>query len=480
MKRSAVFVSILFFLINANANIIELTGASGTTAPLSQTVLGEGSAVTYHNPSLLFSAKNGFTMGFQALGRMLYIDYGERPAGSDISESIYNARVLNSDGTTGILQRKPLATKDLAKRGGESPSGYDLYVSIGLVKEIVPKYWSLGMHMMIPTGSFQKQSPFYPDEREQYFTNSLHFEMLGDAIQSSRFGFGTAVQFFPQMQFGLGFTVGSRSTAKNSVFMPESGAHESAYVSTDLTVNNFIVPYFAVSGRPLEDWLITVTLHLSAVSTVDTDNRIRFWGEGSQTELSEYSVTYSRDFDPLTLGFGTAYKFKLSENWSINTGAGAKWHYWENYKNRQNRDVERDFNNSWSAMLGAVVKWKDTAFSLDGMFVQTPVPDQTGRTNYVDSNRIAFALGLTQSFKTGPVAVGFGIDLQAHHYFDRPVQKDPDSSDPVIDEFPDSVDIKTGEFIEESEGFQTNNPGWPGFSSGGWLLSGGVTLSVYF
>ena len=480
MKKHIVAAIILLFLFPLWSNIIELTGSLGTTAPLSQMVLGEGSGVAYHNPSLLFNAKNGFTMGFQTLGKLLYIDYGDRTAGADISDKIYNAMVLNNDGSTGVLQRKPLATKDLAKRGGVSPKGYDMFISIGLAKEIVPKYWSLGMHMMIPTNSFQKQSPFYPDEREQYFTNSLHFEMLGDAVQSSRFGFGTAVQFFPQMQFGLGFTVGSKSVAKNTVFMPESGAHESAFVSTDLTVNNFVVPYFAISGRPLEKWLITVTLHLKAVSTVNTENKIRFWGEDVESTKSEYSVTYARDFDPLTLGFGSAYDFSLAENWSMNVGAGAKWHYWGNYRNRQNVEIERKLNNSWTAMLGAVVKWRDTAFSLDGRFVQTPVPDQTGRTNYVDSNRLAFALGLTQSFKTGPVVIGFGIDFQAHHYFHRSVQKDPAANNPVVDEFPDSVDIKTDEEIEESKGFQTNNPGWPGFSSGGWMLSGGVTISVYF
>lgn len=33
--------------------------------------------------------------------------------------------------------------------------------------------------------------------------------------------------------------------------------------------------------------------------------------------------------------------------------------------------------------------------------------------------------------------------------------------------------------IEGREGLQTNNPGWPGYSSRGWVSSGGIYLSVF-
>jgi len=36
------------------------------------------------------------------------------------------------------------------------------------------------------------------------------------------------------------------------------------------------------------------------------------------------------------------------------------------------------------------------------------------------------------------------------------------------------------ETMSESEGFQSNNPGYPGFTSSGQILSGGLWLSLYF
>ena len=35
-----------------------------------------------------------------------------------------------------------------------------------------------------------------------------------------------------------------------------------------------------------------------------------------------------------------------------------------------------------------------------------------------------------------------------------------------------------GDPIAPAEGLQTNNPGWPGFSSGGWTVAGTLYLSV--
>ena len=41
-----------------------------------------------------------------------------------------------------------------------------------------------------------------------------------------------------------------------------------------------------------------------------------------------------------------------------------------------------------------------------------------------------------------------------------------------------SIVTSTGAPVAGSQGLQTNNPGWPGFSSGGWMWGGAVTLSM--
>jgi hypothetical protein len=47
----------------------------------------------------------------------------------------------------------------------------------------------------------------------------------------------------------------------------------------------------------------------------------------------------------------------------------------------------------------------------------------------------------------------------------------------VQDEVPDNS-ILNGQPLAGAQGLQTNNPGWPGFGSQGWLLGGGVNLEA--
>jgi hypothetical protein len=48
----------------------------------------------------------------------------------------------------------------------------------------------------------------------------------------------------------------------------------------------------------------------------------------------------------------------------------------------------------------------------------------------------------------------------------------------VVDERPDNVTDNRGMPVPEAAGLQTNNPGWPGFSSRGVLAGGGVSVSL--
>ncbi len=59
----------------------------------------------------------------------------------------------------------------------------------------------------------------------------------------------------------------------------------------------------------------------------------------------------------------------------------------------------------------------------------------------------------------------------------RSVEKSVDAAHPVIDEVPDdATNIFTGDPIPEAVGLQTHNPGYPGFSSGGFVLGAGISL----
>jgi hypothetical protein len=94
------------------------------------------------------------------------------------------------------------------------------------------------------------------------------------------------------------------------------------------------------------------------------------------------------------------------------------------------------------------------------------------------------------SWTSGVRAFQIGINAQLQFLPERHQTKhDPTGpqfgdgtfSQIVVDEWEDgTVDIVTGEPIPESEGLQTNNPGWPGFASNGLLAGGGVTLTLLY
>jgi long-subunit fatty acid transport protein len=144
----------------------------------------------------------------------------------------------------------------------------------------------------------------------------------------------------------------------------------------------------------------------------------------------------------------------------------------------------------WSDVLSPTlgVRYRVGALSAlaDVAFTPTPVPAQTGRTNYVDNDRISGALGSEYGFRLLGSDMNVGVQVQAHQLRERHQAKLPTPTRPdgtnlapelVKDEVPDDAQL-SGEPVEGAAGLQTNNPGWPGFASEGWLVSASVNLKV--
>ena len=56
------------------------------------------------------------------------------------------------------------------------------YEAFGMVVKLFQERLALGVHGLVPNGEFTKIRAFYPDEREQYFSNSLHPELYSDRL----------------------------------------------------------------------------------------------------------------------------------------------------------------------------------------------------------------------------------------------------------------------------------------------------------
>jgi hypothetical protein len=128
---------------------------------------------------------------------------------------------------------------------------------------------------------------------------------------------------------------------------------------------------------------------------------------------------------------------------------------------------------------------------LDVSYEPSPVPLQTGRTNYVDNDRYGIGGGVQYQFPIPETALELRVGLQGQLYIlpQRTQMKIDPTSPPyagshysqlVQDEWVDGATDNRGQVIAASNGLQTNNPGWPGFRSEGLILGGGLNVSLLY
>jgi long-subunit fatty acid transport protein len=171
------------------------------------------------------------------------------------------------------------------------------------------------------------------------------------------------------------------------------------------------------------------------------------------------------------------------EERTVTVAASATYALWSRYLDRHGDSPGR---------YGAAFLWKDTVSPtvgvrheasglrehLDVTYQPSPVPLQVGRSNYVDNDRVGVALGADYTFTAFGVKLRPGASLQAHRLVRRYQKKDDRL---IADEVPDdAIDATTKQPIAGSTGLQTNNPGWPGFASVGWIYGGAVSIALLY
>ena len=87
-------------------------------------------------------------------------------------------------------------------------------------------------------------------------------------------------------------------------------------------------------------------------------------------------------------------------------------------------------------------------------------------------------MGAGYGFSLFGLSFRAGLQAQAQRLIHRHQSKDDRL---IVDELPDdAVDGPTGTPVPGARGLQTNNPGWPGFASDGWILGGTASLALLY
>ncbi len=476
--------------------LLELAGDVLSDGGFNARVRGASSASAYFNPALLPHAKQGLELGWYVLNDAISVTLDARNPAVDIPTSALDrfGTDLPSIPTDWLEQGcrpetgRCVQTIAPHPRQGEGSSGQvRAYQTLGMVNHVWRDYLSIAFYTMVPLKAFTQAHSFFVDEREQFFTNSVHPELYADRLTPLSLAFGAGTHPLRWLSLGVSFTL-SLGNAANAVTYVGNSAKlkETLQLSTRVDVSASVAPHFGALIEPIKTLHIALTAHSPQKMVIDT---------GFGTYLPNGDLQYARrpathSYLPWIAGFALSYD--VTATWSLN--GTVTFERWSHYIDRQSERPRQGYawQDNFTGALGVGfhnTRWRT---SLDANYRPTPVPLQTGRSNYVDNSRVGATAAVSYDWpiEGWEVTFRFAARAQAHLLLARHQTKiDPTSpkyaggnySQLVVDEWLDGTkDISTDTVIAEARGLQTNNPGWPGFASQGFLLAGSLSLSILY
>lgn len=515
MRRLLVLplVGAAFFSFEAEASPLmehggALIGQGGYNARFTQS----GPASAYFNPAFLTRAQTGISVGTFVLTDRIRVTLGSREGlGVDVP-SYPDGLQFEYEGKTAPFDRLTLPTRDLylgcpidqnpcaPRPRQQAGSGHHTraYALIGLVNQILEEKLVAGVYAMIPLSRYTTAQSFFVDEREQFFSNSLHPELYADRLTAPSLAVGVASQILERLSVGVSFTIALQNRAAAGVYVPDAGnQRDSLLLTTDVSVIANTATHLGAAYEPVDGLTFSATAHSPSRFGLVTEFS-NLLPNGDEQIATRKAV---HDYMPWLFGLGAEYAFRGGKvDYALI--AGAKLGLWSTYLNRQGESPlpGYEWKDTVSPSLGIRASRGPIRLASDFMYQPTPVPVQTGRTNYVDNDRLTGSLGAEIDFEIAGHKLSVGANLQGHLLLHRRNDKiTPDTSlananplspdygqgiDPslVRDELPDSLEdaLRPGKSYELAKGLQTNNPGYPGFESDGFLLGGGIYVTLHY
>ena len=480
--------------------LFELVGGVQGSGGFNARAHESSAAAAYFNPAFLPDAETGFDLGVFVLTDQIGIHpFARTDPSADIPVNFPDAQKAGGGGfdsyglpTSWLQNGKPadaFGNPELPARPRQAAgSGQKVraYQVIGYVTKLFEGRLAVGFYTMIPYGQYTGAQSFFVDEREQYFSNSLHSELYSDRLIATSLAFGLGVKIIPELSVGLSATLSLKSTASTPTFLNDVNHFQDIRINPDIGVNAALAPHLGAVYKPLPRLQLTATAHTPQKFEVNTDFKFLI----ATGFYQGASISFVHDYLPWQIALGGAFDVVKTPNDTITVAAHVKYAKWSDYIDRHSAQPSGAYawHDTISPTIGVRYRHDAVRVLLDGLYQRSPVPDQTGRTNYVDSDRIGVSAGADYSFPLWGGKLRAGLQAQTHRIVPREVRKLPpppspsgDPSDPslVIDEVPDNA-VYNGMPLAGRDGLQTNNPGWPGFSSSGWIFGAGVYLSLNY
>jgi long-chain fatty acid transport protein len=477
---------------NASA-LFELAGSTTGQGGFNGRVTGAGAPSTYFNPALLPDSEQEFDLGIVVLSDQTSITLDGRPGG-DVPLIVGDRTALDPRTHTPI-PNDTVPTQWLQKGcNGATCGGANFaarprqsagtgsqtlsYASIGLVSHILDPWLVLGLHALVPIGNFTEMSAFYNDEREQFFSNSLHPEMYSDRMTATSLAFGAGSRLSKRLSIGVSFTLSLTNRANSATYVSDPVDYQKLLLDNKVSVTTAVAPHAGITYSPIDRLKLSATFHSEQKLVLRTGISATLpAGDESHTTLSEV-----HDFVPWTAALGGSLELNPGSKHLFSLAWTVAYEAWSDYLDRHGQKPsvygeQFAWKDVITGTVGARYAHGNSRSFLDFTVHPTPVPPQTGRSNYVDNDRVGMNLGTEYEFKFLGRHMKAGISGQAQRLIHRYQAKE---NDLIVDELPDGAVDKNLTAIPGTRGLQTNNPGWPGFASDGWVLGGSFWLSLIY
>jgi long-chain fatty acid transport protein len=479
--------------------LFELTGANQGLGGFNARVTGASAASTYFNPALIPLAEPGLGLGIFAVSDQVSLvldgrDGGDIPVGissyANANRTALSPMPIPTSWLDDGINRQGITRSARPRQSRPSSGATRSYSTIGLISPVYERYLVLGLNAAIPLGGFTAAKAFYSDEREQYFSNSLHPELLSDRLDAADFAFGVGSRLTDGLSLGLSFTLSLENNAFTPVYVPDAAKLDQVLIDADIRVNTTVAPHFGLVVDPHPRLRVGVTIHTAQSMKIGT-NFTYLLNSGMEQNAQ---IVFTHSYVPWNVGVGASYDLikpppESPKTHQLSLVGTALLNNWNDYRDRHN---ERPSGNyTWSRTInpsvGVRYAYSQWGSMLDLIYVPSPVPLQTGRTNYVDNDRAGLNAGVQYNFTLAHSQFRIELQAQTHYLFDRYQKKIQTAvplrdNDRVIDEVPeDVIDLaNNGKPAAGRDGLQTNNPGWPGFESYGWIFAGGLQVAIVF
>lgn len=352
-------------------------------------------------------------------------------------------------------------------RGLENKDNTSIHgLSLGLTNNFGTNIFRVGVGLYIPLNDVQKQITHYTNEKEALFTNKLYFELLENRTEHQIILPTIAVKVLPYLSIGGGVSLFIRSITYSHVYLPNIINQSDAFMNVNNVQEYTYVPNLGILFAPSDNFKVGVAYMGQDSFPIKGASLVQVPELGQQFTQPIEQILF---FTPAHASIGVMYK----PVYNLELEGDLTWVEWSGYINNHNKPPQSQWMDPNTNTLRHGQAWNDIyiprigieykpaspwRFMLGYFYEPTPVPPQTGRTNYADNVKNVISTGGTyiMPYKNGNI--NFSIHLQTQILGDRTTYKNI-----AVDADPNKPGIQ--------------NPGYPGYKSKGYIFNTGFEVS---